>query len=57
MSDNTETAIKREITRLRNIAKNRPMSLQQKLGVLARVKQNETALRDYRLGKARAEAP
>lgn len=51
MADQTETNLKREITRLRNLAKTKPMCLTQKLGVLARVKQKEAALREYRLGK------
>ncbi len=51
MSDKTETAIKREITRLRNIAKNKPMSLAQKLGVLEKVKAAEAKLRAYRIAK------
>lgn len=51
MSDKTEINLKREITRLRNIAKTKPMSLSQKLGVMDRVKQAESALREYRLGK------
>lgn len=51
MSDKTETAIKREITRLRNIAKTKPMSLSQKLTVLDRVKVAEAKLRTYRIAK------
>ena len=51
MSDKTETAMKREITRLRNIAKNKPMSLAQKLGVLEKVKAAEAKLRAYRISK------
>lgn len=51
MSDPTETAMKREITRLRNIAKTKPMSLAQKLGVLEKVKAVEAKLRDYRISK------
>lgn len=49
MSDKTETALKREITRLRNLAKPKPMSLSQKLGILAKVKDAEGKLRAYRL--------
>lgn len=51
MSDTTETAMKREVTRLRNIAKTQPMSLAQKLGVLEKVKAAEAKLRAYRLSK------
>ena len=51
MSDKTETAMKGEITRLRNIAKTKPMSLAQKLGVLEKVKATEAKLRAYRLSK------
>lgn len=51
MTDQTEINLKRQITLLRNIAKTKPMSLSQKLGVLERVKQAESALREYRLGK------
>lgn len=51
MSDKTETAMKREITRLRNIAKSKPMSLAQKLGVLDKVKAAEAKLRAYRISK------
>lgn len=51
MSDTTETTMKREITRLRNIAKNKPMSLAQKLGVLEKVKAAEAKLRAYRISK------
>lgn len=51
MSDKTETAMKREITRLRNIAKTKPMSLAQKLGVLERVKAAKAKLHAYRLSK------
>lgn len=54
MSDKTETALKANITRLRNIAKTKPMSLSQKLGVLERVKKAEAALRDYRIARASA---
>lgn len=51
MSDKTETAMKREITRLRNIAKNKPMSLSQKLAVLEKVKAAEARLRAHRIAK------
>lgn len=51
MSDKTEIAMKREMTRLRGIAKTKPMSLAQKLSVLERVKATETKLRVYRLAK------
>ena len=51
MSDKTETAMKREITRLRNIAKNKPMSLAQKLTVLEKVTAVEAKLRAYRIAK------
>lgn len=52
MPDPVATAIKREITRLRNIAKTQPMSLSQKLVVLEKVKAKETELRQHRLNKA-----
>ncbi len=51
MSDKTETAMEREITRLRNIAKTKPMSLAQKLGLLEKVKAAEAKLRAYRISK------
>ena len=43
--------MKREITRLRNIAKNKPMTLAQKLVVLERVKAAEARLRAHRLAQ------
>ena len=52
MSDPAETALKREITRLRNIAKTKAMTLSEKLAVLGRVKAAEDRLRAYRLGQA-----
>ena len=51
MTDKTETAMKREITRLRNIAKTKPMTLAQKLNVLEKVKVAEATLRAYRIAK------
>lgn len=51
MSDKTESDLKVNITRLRNIAKHKPMSLSQKLDVLAHVKKAEADLRAYRLAK------
>lgn len=51
MSDPTEVRLQREITRLRNIAKTKPMSLSQKLDLLARVKKTEDLLRANRLAK------
>lgn len=52
MSDNLEVSLQRQITRLRNIAKTKPMTLAQKLDVLARVRQLEEQLRAHRLAKA-----
>jgi len=52
VTDPVATPIKREITRLRNVAKTRPMSLSQKLVVLEKVKAKETELRQHRLNKA-----
>lgn len=51
MIDKTEIAMKREISRLRNIVKNKPMSLAQKLGVLEKVKAAEAKLRAFRISK------
>jgi hypothetical protein len=51
VSDKTESALKREITRLRNIAKTKPMSLTQKLDVLEKAKAVEAKLRAHRIAK------
>lgn len=49
MSDKIEVNFKRQITRLRNIAKNKPMTLVEKLEIHTRVKVFQERLRQYRL--------
>ena len=49
MTDQHEANLKRQITRLRNIAKNKPMTLVEKLEIHERVKVFQEQLRQYRL--------
>lgn len=51
MSDKTEAAIKGRITRLRNKAKTEPMTLAQKLEILAEVKALREKLTAQRLAR------
>lgn len=51
MSDPIETNFMRQITRLRNIAKSKPMTLAEKLEIHTRIKGLEERRRQYRLDR------
>lgn len=51
MSDKIEVNFKRQITRLRNIAKNKPMTLVEKLEIHERIKGYQGELLRHRLSR------
>lgn len=51
MTDQHEANLKRQITRLRNIAKNKPMSLAQKLATHERIKEYQGELLRHRMSR------